>query len=182
MASNITRWDPMTEMANMRSLMDRLFDQSFGRFPAFRSGEEFGTSSIGLDVYETGNEYVVNAQIPGVDPKDVDISVDDDVLTIKGDFQHKEDVNDDQYLRREIRSGHFERSLRLPPTVDAERAQASFEHGMLRLTLPKKPEARSRSLKITPQGVIEGEKGGEQGQVEGGQQQGEQGGGHHQAA
>jgi HSP20 family protein len=59
-------------------------------------------------------------------------------------------------LRRELRYGSFQRQLRLPPTVDAEKAQATFEHGVMKLTLPKKPEARSRSFKITPQGVIEG--------------------------
>lgn len=175
MATNITRWDPVTEMANMRQLMDRLFDQSFGRFPAFRSGEELGPASIGLDVYETGNEYVVKAQIPGIDPKDVDISVNDDILSIRGEFEQKEETEEQQYLRRELRHGSFERSLRLPPTVDAEKARASFEHGMLTLTLPKKPEARARSLKITPQGVIEGQQGGQQPQVQSGQMEGGQG-------
>lgn len=164
MASTLTRWDPMTEVANMRSLMDRLFDQSFGRFPMFReTGEEFGATTLGLDVFETGSEFVVKAQLPGVDPKDVDISVDDDILTIKGEFEQKEEVTQDQFLRRELRYGSFQRSLRLPPSVDAEKAEAQFEHGMLKLTLPKKPEARARSLKITPQGVLEGEKGEQQG-------------------
>ena len=76
---------------------------------------------------------------------------------LKGEFSHKEEANEQNYLRREIRYGSFERQLRLPPTVDAEKASASFEHGMLRLVLPKKPEARARSIKITPQGVVEGQ-------------------------
>jgi HSP20 family protein len=165
--ANIARWDPMTEVANMRNFMDRFFDQSFGRFPMFReSGDDFGAASLGLDVYETGSEFVVKAQLPGVDPKDVDISVDDDVLTIKGEFEQKDEVKQDQFLRRELRYGSFQRALRLPPTVDAEKAEAQFEHGMLKLTLPKKPEARARSLKITPQGVLEGEKSEGQGMQE----------------
>ena len=158
MPSSLQRWDPMADLAGARQLMDRIFEQSFGR-PVFRAndGDEFQPTTLGLDVYETGNEYVVKASIPGVDPQDVDIAVEDDVLSIRGEFNQKEEVKDEQFLRRELRYGHFSRSLRLPPTVDAEHARADFEHGVLKLTLPKKAEARARSIKITPQGVIEGE-------------------------
>lgn len=158
MATALSRWDPFTEMNAMRNMMDRLFEQSFGRFPAIRrDGEDLGVASLGLDVYETGEEIVVKAAVPGVDPKDVEISVEDDVLTIKGEFQQRDEVEEDHWLRRELHYGAFQRQLRLPPTVDAEKAHAQFEHGVLRLALPKKPEARSRSFKITPQGVIEGQ-------------------------
>jgi HSP20 family protein len=163
MATNLIRWDPMQEIANMRSLMDRLFDQGMTRLPG-RAGEEFATSGLALDVYETNDSFVVKAAVPGVDPKDVEISVDDDILTIRGESEQKEEANEGQYLRREVRFGSFQRQLRLPPTVDAEKASATFEHGMLKLSLPKKPEARARSIKITPQGVIEGEKQNGQGQ------------------
>ena len=163
MPNSLTRWDPMTELASMRGMMDRLFDQGFGRFPALRSfGEELnGNGGVGLDVFETNDDFVVKASVPGVEPKDVEITVEDDVLTIKGESEHREETKEGQYLRREIRTGSFSRSLRLPPTVDAEKAEAAFEHGILKLTLPKRPEARAKSFKITPSGVqdvIEGEK------------------------
>lgn len=158
MATSLIRWDPFADLASVRSTMDRLFDQSFGRLPLVRSGEEPGPLSLGLDVVETNEEYIVKAAIPGVDPKDVDISVEDDVLTIKGEFERREEAQEENYLRHELRYGSFQRALRLPPTVDAEKAKAEFEHGMLRLALPKKPEARTRAIKITPAGVIEGEK------------------------
>ena len=141
----------------MRNLMDRLFDQSFGRLPSMRGGEDLGPSSLGLDVIENGDNFVVKAAVPGVDPKDVEISVEDDILSIKGEFEKKEETNEENYLRRELRYGSFQRTLRLPPTVDAEHAEAHFENGLLKLTLPKKAEARARSIKITPNGVIEGE-------------------------
>jgi HSP20 family protein len=160
MAGALTRWDPVAELASMRNAMDRLFEQSLGR-PFFRVGradEDFEPVTLGLDVYETANDYIVKAAVPGVDPKDIEITVDDDVLTIRGEMEQKDEAAEGQYLRREIRYGRFERSLRLPPTVDAEHAHAHFEHGMLKLTLPKKPEARSRTIKITADGVIEGEK------------------------
>lgn len=156
MATAITRWDPINDVTTMRNMMDRLFEQSFGRLPAFRgAGEELGIATLGLDVIENNDSFLVKAAVPGVDPKDVDISVEDDVLTIRGEFEQKEESNEENYHRRELRYGSFQRSLRLPPTVDAEHAEAQFENGMLKLTLPKKPEARARSIKITPQGVLE---------------------------
>jgi HSP20 family protein len=157
MPTSLTRWDPATEFSTMRNLMDRLFDQSFGRLPSMRGGEDLGPATLSLDVIENGDNFVVKAAIPGVDPKDVDISVEDDVLTIKGDYEKREETNEENYVRRELRYGSFLRTLRLPPTVDAEHADAQFENGMLKLTLPKKAEARARSIKITPNGVIDGQ-------------------------
>jgi HSP20 family protein len=158
MATAITRWDPANDFAAMRGMMDRFFSQGAGRLPsAFRGGEDLGVTSLGLDVYETNESFVVKAAIPGVEPEKVDIAVDDDVLTIKGEFEQKDETNEVGYVRRELRYGSFQRSLRLPPTVDADKAEAAFENGVLKLTLPKKPEARARSFKITPKGVIEGQ-------------------------
>ncbi len=157
--TTLTRWDPFQELATMRTSLDRVFDQAFPRMPAlFRNGEDFGSASLSLNVRENAEGYVVEAAVPGVDPNDVEIQVDDDVLTIRGEFRQSDEAKDEEYVRREIRWGAFERSLRLPPTVDAENASAQFEHGILKLTLPKKPEARAKTIKITPPGVIEGEK------------------------
>ena len=154
MATSLTRWDPTADFAAMRNVMDRLFEQPFAR-RAFRASEDLGTTSLHVDVVETGDTFVIKAAVPGVDPKDVEISVDDDVLTISGEFSRQEDSESDSYLRREIRYGSFQRQLRLPPTVEAEKAEAHFENGLLKLTLPKKAEARARSIKITPNGVID---------------------------
>jgi HSP20 family protein len=159
MATTLTRWDPFAEFATMRSLMDRVLERGFPRFPTAQvASDEFGAGSLGVDVYETADQFVVKAAVAGVDPKDVDISVDDDVLTIKGESRQESETKDENYLRKELRFGSFERSLRLPPTVDADKAEAAFENGILKLTLPKKPEARSRTIKITPAGVIEAPK------------------------
>lgn len=155
MANTLTRWDPSSEFAAMRNVMDRLFEQPFNRLP-FRANEDLGNTNLSLDVVENGDTYVIKAAVPGVDPKDVEISVDEDILTIRGEFSREEESKDENYIRREIRSGTFQRQLRLPPTVEPEKAQASFENGLLKLSIPKKPEARARSIKITPQGVIEG--------------------------
>ena len=156
MATALTRWDPTAEFAAMRNVMDRFFDQPFVR--TFRSGEDLANSALSLDVIESGDTYVIKAAVPGVDPKDVEISVDEDVLTIRGEFTKQEETSEENYLRREIRSGSFQRQLRLPPTVEPEKAEATFENGLLKLSIPKKPEARARSIKITPQGGIDGAK------------------------
>jgi HSP20 family protein len=157
MATALTRWDPAADFAAMRNVMDRLFDQPLVR--TLRSGEDLGNPTLSLDVIENGETYVIKAAVPGVDPKDVEISVDEDVLTIRGEFTKQEETSEENYLRREIRSGSFQRQLRLPPTVEPEKAEATFENGLLKLSIPKKPEARARSIKITPQGVIDGVKG-----------------------
>jgi len=153
MATALTRWDPAADFAAMRNVMDRLFEQPLARLP-FRNGEDLGMSSLSLDVVETGDTFVIKAAVPGVNPSDVEISVDDDILSIRGEFNQQEESSEESYLRREIRYGSFHRQLRLPPTVEAEKAEAHFENGLLKLTLPKKPEARARSIKITPNGVI----------------------------
>ncbi len=163
MANTLTRWDPMAEFHNLRTAMDRLFDQGMGRMGPAR-GEELESRTLGIDVVETNEDYVVRAAVPGVKPEDVDITINDDVLTISGGFEEKHEEKEQQYIRQELHYGQFHRSLKLPPTVEADKANAKFENGMLELHLPKRPEARARSLKITPQGVIESEKGeGEQG-------------------
>jgi len=159
MASSLTRWDPAADFAAMRNAMDRFFERGPGRFPAAaRLGEDFGPTSLSLDVIENPESFVVKAAVPGVDPGDVEITIEDDILTIKGESSKTEETKEDNYLRREIRFGSFQRQLRLPPTVDADNATAEFTNGILNLTLPKKPESRARSLKITPKNVIEGEK------------------------
>lgn len=155
MARTLTRWEPFADFANMRTVFDRMFDENFPRFAALRNAEDVGGYNLGVDVYETPGELVVKAAIPGVDPKDVDISVEEDVLTIRGETRHEEEAAEDHFIRRELRYGAFQRTLRLPPTVDADKATASFEHGVLKLQLPKRPEAKARSIKITPHGVIE---------------------------
>lgn len=156
MATSIMRWDPAAEFNQLRETMDRLFN-NFGRWPVLRD-EGLGAHTLPVDVHETADSYVVTAAIPGVKPEDVDVSIEDGVLTIKGEFRREENVEERNYLRRELQYGAFERSLRLPPSVDFDKAEATFEDGMLKLSLPKRPEARPRSIKITPKAAIEGKK------------------------
>lgn len=154
MTTTLTRWDPFAELGTLRQMMDRMFE-GFARMPLWRTEDGLEAATLAVDVVETKDAFLVKAAVPGVDPKDVHVEVEDGVLTIRGEFRKEEEHEGEAVIRRELQYGAFQRSLRLPPTVDVERAEAKFEHGMLHIRLPKKPEARARTIRITP--VVEGE-------------------------
>ena len=143
--ANLVRWDPFTDL---RTTMDRLFDEGFSRPWRFLPGEYEGSAGFPIEVSETENELEVKASMAGTRPEDVEISVVNDVLTIKA--EHKETAEDKkrQFYRREIRYGATHRSLSLPVSVDADKAEARFENGMLHLRLPKAEALRPKQIKI----------------------------------
>ena len=158
--TNLVRWDPWHDLASFRQTMDRFMGDALGGLDGDGNrrwmGEEQGARNVALDIMEGPDHFVVKAAVPGYRPDDVEITVENDVLTLKG--QHRDEQKNEQgeYLRREIRWGSFERSMRIPPTVDAEQAHAEFQDGVLTLSLPKKPEAKPKAIKITPREMIEG--------------------------
>ncbi len=109
-----------------------------------------------MDVCETDDSLVVKAALPGVRPDEVDIFVTGDVLTIKGETKNEEETKGDNYRRRELRYGAFARSVPLPTRVDHDEAEATFENGVLTVTMPKAEEVKAKSIKIKPRSVIEG--------------------------
>lgn len=155
--ADITRWDPFREMTDLRDTMDRLFDRGFSR-PWRLLTWDAGEGVFPVDVYETDEEVVVKASLPGVKPDDVDISVTGDTLTIKGESKEEHEEKKPNYYRQERRYGTFQRALTLPVRVDADKASATFEHGVLALRLPKVPEVRPKTIAVKPKGVIEGQK------------------------
>jgi len=149
--TNLTRWDPFAEL---RTTMDRLFEEGFSRPWRLIPSPSDYESAIPVEVSETDDEVEVKAALPGVRPEEVEITVTNDVLTIKA--QHKEETEDKKrdYYRREIRYGAFHRSLSLPVSVDADKAQATHENGVLRLRLPKAEAVRPKQIKVTSAGSI----------------------------
>jgi len=129
--------------------MDRLFGP---RILAWEPAE----LGFALDVYETDDALVVKAALPGVRPDEVDISVTDDILTSKGETKSEEETKNENYHRRELRYGAFARSITLPTLVNHDKAEATFENGILTITLPKAEEVKPKSIKIAAHGVIEG--------------------------
>ncbi|MDP2726103.1 MAG: Hsp20/alpha crystallin family protein [Dehalococcoidia bacterium] len=130
----IVRWDPFQEMVSVRDAMDRLFQESFVR-PTTRLLTREG--GLAMDIYDTDNEVVVKASLPGIKPEDVDITMTGDMLTIRGESKAEENIKQENYYLQERRYGSFSRSVTIPMPVQADKAEAKFEHGVLTLTLPK---------------------------------------------
>lgn len=101
-----------------------------------------------VDVYETKDSVVVETPLPGIDPDKVDISIENDVLSIKGETEKKSEVEDKNYYRKELRSGSFYRSVALPSHVVADKASAVSQDGVLKITIPKAPEKKSKTIKV----------------------------------
>jgi HSP20 family protein len=144
----IRRNSPFGEMLSLRQAMDRLFEDSFIRPGAL--GES--ANPLPLDVYSTEDAIVVEAALPGVEPADVDIQVLGDTLTISASNATERSNEEGGYSYREIRRGQFSRSVTLPGGLNADQATATFEHGMLRLAIPKAEEAKPRQIKINANG------------------------------
>jgi HSP20 family protein len=132
----------------LRHQINRVFDDFWGGPWPTRSGEMFTGFAPQVDVTETDTEIKVCAEIPGVEAKDVDVSVEDDKLTIKGEKKYEREEDEKGQYRMERSYGSFERSIQLPTEVDESKAKAEFKNGVLRLTLPKRPGAESHRKKI----------------------------------
>ena len=139
------RWEPLWGMITPRQAMDRLLGEGLVR-PAI-PWPESGLVDVAIDMYQTDKDVVVKASLPGVDAEDMQISVSGDVLTIKGEHCDEEVVNEVNYFHRERRCGTFSRSLRLPVSVDSDKAEAVFDKGILTLTLPKEEAAKPKQIK-----------------------------------
>lgn len=144
--ANLTRFDPFSEMVSLRGVMDRLFDESYVPFGwRVLNGDGLTTA---VDVHQTNDEIVVTASLPGVKPEDVDITITGQSLSIRGEFKADEKVERDQYIYRERRTGAFSRQLELPVRVQGEKAEATFENGLLRLTIPKAEDVKPRQIQV----------------------------------
>ena len=148
MAGNIVRWEPLREMTSLREAMDRLFEESMvgPRWASLWSAES--GSTLAVDLVEGEDNFVVTADVPGVKPDELEISITGNTLIIEGETKSEETVEEPNYLRRERRYGRFQRSLTLPTEVEAAKAKALFEDGVLKLTLPKSEAVKPRSIKI----------------------------------
>lgn len=139
----ITPWRPFRELDRMRREMDRLWEDF--RTPWAPAEMEWLPS---VDVSETKDALLVKAEVPGMDAKDIDISIVGDTLTIKGEKKQQVEEKDENYHRVECRYGAFSRSIRLPATVDADKVQAKYEKGILSIQLPKKEEAKPKQIEV----------------------------------
>jgi HSP20 family protein len=144
-------------MMSLRQAMDRLFDDSFVRGSRALT-DDIGAGLLPLDVYQTDNDVVIKATIPGIAPEEVDISITGDTVTIKGEQKEETEVKDEDYMLKERRYGSFSRSVSIPVSVKSDKADATFDNGVLTLTLPKADEIKPKQIKIKPKAMIEGAK------------------------
>lgn len=139
----VVRWDPFRELTALQSEVNRLFSRMAGGEVAERQS---WTPSI--DVIETDDSIKLKAELAGMDPADINIEVQDNVLTVSGERRFEEEVKEDRYYRIERRYGAFSRSIALPQTVDEERIEAKYENGILEVSIPKVEAAKPKKIKV----------------------------------
>jgi HSP20 family protein len=137
---------PWTGLSTMRKEMDRLFERFWeGDFPQFPA---LGDWVPALDVAETKDAVTVKCEIPGIDPKDIELSLQEQTLILKGEKKQETEEKDEHYYRAERAYGSFARAIRLPAPVDGSKVTATFKNGLLTVTLPKAPAAKGTTIPI----------------------------------
>ncbi|HUA48787.1 MAG TPA: Hsp20/alpha crystallin family protein [Solirubrobacteraceae bacterium] len=142
MPGTLTRWDPFSELGELRSRFDRLFDE-------WLDGHERAWTPA-IDVVREDDHLVLRADLPGIKPEEVKIEVEDDILTVSGEHRESKEEKDENYVRRERRYGSFSRSMALPEGVDAKRITATTHDGVIELTIPLPKEAKKEPVKVIP--------------------------------
>ncbi len=142
MAGTLTRWDPFSELGELRSRFDRLFDD-------WPDGHERAWTPA-IDVVREEDHLVLRADMPGIKPEEVKIEVEDDILRVSGEHRESKEEKDKNYVRRERRHGSFSRSMALPAGVDARKIKAKTHDGIIELTIPLPKEAKKEPVKVIP--------------------------------
>ncbi len=139
----LQRWDPFADIRRMDRVFNRLFDER-GR----AVGYDDRPWSIPVDVTQEGDDIVIRASTPGLKPEDISVTLEDGLLTIEGEVASDSEVNEPNYLLRERRVGRFRRALRLPDTADADKAQPSYDNGVLKIAVPKQEARKAKRLEV----------------------------------
>lgn len=145
----IARWQPFCDLMATERGFDRLFRDAFSSVLPGREGElPTRAWAPAVDICENENNIVLKAELPGVDPKDVEVRVEDNTLYLKGERKFEKDTKEENYHRIERSYGSFARSFTLPNSIDAEKVAAEYKDGLLTLTLPKREETKPKTIKI----------------------------------
>ena len=145
--NTVTRWDQSRGLISLQDQVNRLFEDNFTRE---RSGHaDLATWAPPVDIYETENELVLKADLPDLQDKDIDLRVENNMLTIRGERKFEKDVNKENYLRVERAYGSFTRSFSLPNTVSSESVRAEYRNGVLTLHMAKREESKPKQIKIS---------------------------------
>jgi len=147
---NLITYDPFRELRSLQEEVNRVFSSNFNR--AGESGMMRGAWNPSVDIFENKDQLVLEAELPGISPDDVNISIENNVLTIHGERRFEKKDEGDNFHRVERSYGSFTRSFTLPPTVSSENVEANYENGILRLQLAKREEAKPRRIEIKATG------------------------------
>ena len=142
----LTRWDPFRELSALQNRMSRLFEDQYG------SGREESLTARGfvppVDVYEDEHSIQLKLEVPGIDQKDLDVKVENNVLTVSGERKFEKEEKEENFRRVERRYGSFTRSFTLPNTVNSEDVSADYNNGVLKIRLGKRAEAKPKQIKV----------------------------------
>ena len=153
----VVRWDPLGDLTHLQDRINRAFTDAYGR-GSTRPRDDEGLMATGawappVDIYQNGShELVLKAELPDVSPEDIELTINNDTLTIKGEKRFSTEVKEDQFHRIERSYGAFSRSFSLPPTVDATKIGAEHKNGVLTVRLPVREEAKPRQIKVDVRG------------------------------
>ncbi len=149
--SKLVRWNPMREAADLFNEFDRVLESPLYRARMgmpLRTNDVVGSWSLALDVAEKGDVFTIKASLPGIKPEDLNVTLEDNVLTVQGEVKEDETIEEETYHIRERRFGSFSRSLRFPVPVNANEIVASYDNGVLTLTVPKAEEVKPKRIEI----------------------------------
>ena len=148
--STLTRYEPLREMVNLSRAMDRMFDRFVSESPLemptlWQRGDGY---SLAVDVMEQEDKFLVKASVPGIQPEDIEVTFNDNVLTIKGETSEEREEKEENYHLRERHYGSFVRRVAMPTNINANAIEATNENGVLTLTLPKAEEVKPKRIEV----------------------------------
>lgn len=141
----LTPWKPINELSSLRKEMDNLWSDFFGEKEFLPRAKVWVPA---IDVSETKDAILVKAEVPGMEAKDIDVSLSDDMLVIKGEKKEEKEEKDENFHRVEMRRGSFQRAIRIPVPVDSENIEAKYEKGVLKVKLTKKEESKAKKIEV----------------------------------
>jgi HSP20 family protein len=144
----LTRWDPFRDLVNLQERMNRLFEDSMARSKTTDEEMAMGAWTPSVDIFETPEIVVLKADLPGIEQKDIDVRIENNTLTLRGERKFLKETTEEDYHRIERSYGTFSRSFQLPGTIDQEGIKATHKDGVLEVVLPKREESRPTMIKV----------------------------------
>ena len=145
---NLARWNPLREMTAMQNRINRMFNDPYWLTDRMDDDTGMGRWNPAVDLYEKDDHFVIKAELPGVDKKDIAIDLKDRVLTLSGERSYENEVKEESYYRRERSYGKFQRAFTLPADVDSDKIKAEFKDGLLQIEVPKPEEQKPKQVTI----------------------------------